>query len=81
VGLCGTIRASGRRGWTLVRQGIEHAQELADLDVVNIGAAGTFVIRQPVTQARLRAELASRLPFDTEIIICRGHSRADVSLF
>jgi uncharacterized protein (DUF1697 family) len=48
------------------------AKELADLDVVNIGAAGTFVIRQPVTRARLRAELARRLPFDAEIMICRG---------
>ncbi len=48
------------------------AKELADLDVVNIGAAGSFVIRQPVTQARVRAELARRLPFDTEIMICRG---------
>jgi uncharacterized protein (DUF1697 family) len=42
------------------------------LDAVNIGAAGTFVIRQPVTRARLRAELARRLPFDTQIIICEG---------
>jgi uncharacterized protein (DUF1697 family) len=48
------------------------AKELADLDVVNIGAAGTFVIRQPVTQARLRAELERRLPFDAEIMICHG---------
>lgn len=48
------------------------AKELADFDVVNIGAAGTFVIRQPVTQTRLRAELARRLPFEAEIMICRG---------
>jgi uncharacterized protein (DUF1697 family) len=48
------------------------AKELADLDVVNIGAAGTFVIRQPVTRARLRAELTRRLPFDAEIMICHG---------
>ena len=48
------------------------AQELADLDVVNIGAAGTFVINGPVTQTRLRAELARRLPFETEIMICKG---------
>jgi uncharacterized protein (DUF1697 family) len=48
------------------------AKELADLDVVNIGAAGTFVIRQPVTQTRLRTELARRLPFEAEIMICRG---------
>ena len=47
------------------------AEQLQHLDAVNIGAAGTFVIRQPVTQAELRAELVSRLPFDTEIMICR----------
>jgi uncharacterized protein (DUF1697 family) len=45
-------------------------QELKHLDAVNIGAAGTFVIRQPIARAQLRAELASRLPFDTEILIC-----------
>ena len=48
------------------------ATELKHLDAVNIGAAGTFVIRQPVTPAQLRAELASRLPFDAEIVICQG---------
>jgi len=48
------------------------AAQLKHLDAVNIGAAGTFVIRQPVTRAQLRAELARRLPFDAEIIICPG---------
>lgn len=48
------------------------AAQLRDLDAVNIGAAGTFVIRRPVTRTRLRAELARRLPFDTEIVICEG---------
>lgn len=48
------------------------ARQLTHLDAVNIGAAGTFVIRQPVTRARLRAELASRLPFDAQITICHG---------
>jgi len=47
-------------------------KQLAHLDAVNIGAAGTLVIRKPVGQARLRAELAERLPFATEIMICRG---------
>jgi uncharacterized protein (DUF1697 family) len=47
-------------------------EELKHLDAVNIGAAGTFVIRQRITQAQLRAELARRLPFDTEIMICEG---------
>jgi len=48
------------------------AEQLKHLDAVNIGAAGTFVIRRPVTRAQLRAELARRLPFDTAIMICQG---------
>jgi uncharacterized protein (DUF1697 family) len=48
------------------------AEELKHLDVVNIGAAGTFVIRAAVTPARLRAELAGRLPFETDVMICKG---------
>ena len=48
------------------------AKQLQHLDAVNIGAAGTFVIRRPITQAQLRAELTRRLPFDTEIMICQG---------
>ena len=56
-------------------------EQLKPLDAVNIGAAGTFVIRQPVSQAQLRAELARRLPFDAEIMICHGSEivAADVS--
>jgi uncharacterized protein (DUF1697 family) len=48
------------------------AAHLKHLDAVSIGAAGTFVIRQPATRARLRAELARSLPFDTEIAILHG---------
>jgi len=48
------------------------AEELKHLDAVNVGAAGTFVIRSPVTRAQLRAEFARRLPFETEIMICQG---------
>jgi len=47
-------------------------KQLRHLGAVNIGAAGTFVIRRPVTRAQLRAELISRLPFNTEIMICQG---------
>jgi uncharacterized protein (DUF1697 family) len=52
------------------------AAELKHLDAVNIGAAGTFVIRRPITQAKLRAELARRLPFETETMICHGREIA-----
>jgi uncharacterized protein (DUF1697 family) len=48
------------------------AEELRRFDVVNIGAAGTFVVRKPVSQARFRAELARCLPFETHVMICRG---------
>ncbi|HET7585892.1 MAG TPA: DUF1697 domain-containing protein [Gemmatimonadaceae bacterium] len=48
------------------------AQKLRHLDVVNIGAAGTFVVRRPVSQAALRAELARLLPFETSVMICSG---------
>ncbi len=48
------------------------AEQLSHLDAVNIGAAGTFVIRRRVSQALVRAELARRLPFDAEIMICNG---------
>src|SRR5687767_15130933 len=48
------------------------AGQLQHLDVVNIGSTGTFVIRRPVTRARLRTEIARRLPFDAEIVICEG---------
>jgi uncharacterized protein (DUF1697 family) len=46
--------------------------QLKHLDAVNIGAAGTLVIRKPVARAQLRAELARRLPFDADIVICEG---------
>jgi uncharacterized protein (DUF1697 family) len=52
------------------------ARELAHLGAVNIGAAGTFVIRRPGSRARLRAELARRLPFETEVVICEGREIA-----
>ena len=48
------------------------AARLKHLDAVNIGAAGTFVIRQPVSRSALRAEFARRLPFEARIVICDG---------
>ena len=52
------------------------ADELKHLDAVNIGAAGTFVIRRPVSRTTLRAELAARLPFHAEVVICQGREIA-----
>lgn len=46
------------------------AGEMSDLGVVNIGAAGTFVVRSSIAAGALRADFARRLPFETEIMIC-----------
>ena len=52
----------------------EIARQLKRYDVVNIGAAGTFVVRKPVSQTKLRDELTRRLPFAAEIMISTGDS-------
>jgi uncharacterized protein (DUF1697 family) len=48
------------------------AQELIAFDVVNVGAAGTFVARRPGSRAKFRAALLERLPFATEVVLCDG---------
>ena len=46
------------------------AKQLADFGVVNVAAAGTFVVRRNVSQATLRAEILCRLSFKPELVIC-----------
>jgi len=48
------------------------ARELRSYDVVNVGAAGTFVVRKPVSRAKFRAALIRKLPFDTHVVVCDG---------
>jgi uncharacterized protein (DUF1697 family) len=48
------------------------AEALKHLGAVNIGAAGTLIIRQPITQAQARAEVARQLPFVAQIVVCQG---------
>jgi len=48
------------------------AEALKHLGAVNIGAAGTLVLRQRMTQAQAHAEVARILPFVAEIVVCRG---------
>src|SRR6266705_1233829 len=54
------------------------ARELSDYDVVNVGAAGTFVVRKPGSRATFRAALLRKLPFETEVVLCDGR---DLSRF
>jgi uncharacterized protein (DUF1697 family) len=48
------------------------AQELRAYDVVNIGAAGTFVVWKPGSSTKFRAELLRKLTFDADVAICDG---------
>jgi uncharacterized protein (DUF1697 family) len=54
------------------------AKELSDFDVVNIGAAGTFIVRKAVTQKTLRDEMLRRLPFEAELMVCRARDLDDL---
>jgi uncharacterized protein (DUF1697 family) len=48
------------------------AKQLSDYDVVNIGAAGTFVVRRPGARAQFVAALKRKLPFETQVVFCDG---------
>ena len=48
------------------------ARQLSDYGVVNVGAAGTFVVRKPGPPAKFRAELLRKLPFETKVVFCSG---------
>ena len=46
------------------------AKELSVYDVVNVGAAGTLVVRKPGSRAKFLAELRRKLPLDTVVAFC-----------
>ncbi|HEY3661224.1 MAG TPA: DUF1697 domain-containing protein [Candidatus Udaeobacter sp.] len=46
------------------------ASQLSKFGVINIGAVGTFVVRDDVSESALRAAMAKQLPFKCEIMIC-----------
>lgn len=46
------------------------ARELGSYDVVNVGAAGTLVVRKPGLRVKFLAELRRRLPFEATIAFC-----------
>ena len=48
------------------------AKSLRKYDVVNVGAAGTFVVRNPASRATFRAALIGKLPFDADVALCDG---------
>ena len=48
------------------------AKQLSDYGVVNVGAAGTFVVRNPGRREKFRAALLRKLPFEAEVVLCDG---------
>jgi uncharacterized protein (DUF1697 family) len=46
------------------------AKQLSKFGLLNIGAVGTFVVREDVSESTLRRAIAKRLPFKCEIMIC-----------
>src|SRR5215469_9701103 len=48
------------------------AKQLNDYDVVNVGAAGTFIVRRPGPRTKFRAELLRLLPFETGVVLCES---------
>jgi uncharacterized protein (DUF1697 family) len=48
------------------------AKELSNYDAVNVGAAGTLVIRKPGLRSKFLAELRRKLPYEATIAFCDG---------
>jgi len=68
ISSCGECRQANRCQPALI------AKQLAKFGVLNIGAVGTFVVREDVRESALRAAIARKLPFKCEIMICPAHS-------
>jgi uncharacterized protein (DUF1697 family) len=65
------LRAANVGGNNVFRPS-ELVRSLSHLDVVNIGAAGTFVVRGKTTPSSIREEIHARLPFQTTIVVRPG---------
>ena len=48
------------------------ARELSAYEVINVGAAGTFVVRKPGSRANFRAALLRKLAFEAHVVLCDG---------
>jgi uncharacterized protein (DUF1697 family) len=63
------LRAVNVGGANLCRPALL-AKQLTKFGVVNIGAVGTFVVRENVSESTLRNAIAKKLGFKCEIMIC-----------
>ena len=53
-------------------------ERVGEFGVVNIGAVGTFVVREDVSESVLRTAIAKKLPFKCEIMICPAKEIVDL---
>jgi uncharacterized protein (DUF1697 family) len=72
------LRAVNVGGANLCRPAVI-AKQLSKFGVVNIGAVGTFVVREDVSEPVLRAALVRKLPFKCEIMICPAKQIVDLT--
>jgi uncharacterized protein (DUF1697 family) len=56
------------------------AKELAAYDVVNLGAAGTLIVRKPGSRTKFLGELRRKLPFETEIALCDAQELIELEM-
>ena len=63
------LRAVNVGGANLCRPA-QLAKQLSKFGVINIGAVGTFIVRENVNESTLRNAFAKKLPFKCEIMIC-----------
>jgi uncharacterized protein (DUF1697 family) len=56
------------------------ARKLTKYGMVNVGAAGTFVVMKPISRARIRLEILRRLPFKAELMICSAREIIKLAL-
>src|SRR5712671_5842769 len=54
------------------------AKKLAELDVVNIGAAGTFVVRARVSEKALRKKILAEMGFEPAMMVCAAEDVMDL---
>jgi uncharacterized protein (DUF1697 family) len=71
------LRAANVGGRNVFRPA-QLALALKHLDVVNVGAAGTFVVRARATPAKIESELLARLPFAPPLAIVPARNVVDL---
>lgn len=54
------------------------ARELAKFGVINIGAVGTFVVRENMSEKVLRTAILRKLPFKCDVMICCAKEIVDL---